>query len=140
MSIRLGVVGSRGMSPVPVLRYLYDRNDDIECIVSGGARGADRTAEEWAMVRGVTVVSFRPVEYHDGWGIVRRTFMRGQLDGEAHLPGQYRSFGAAAFVRNGFIVEFADEVVAFWDGKSKGTADSIRRARECGNLRDIVRA
>jgi len=35
-------------------------------------------------------------------------------------------------VRNGFIVAHADFVVAFWDGKSRGTKNAIDRAKRLG--------
>jgi hypothetical protein len=38
----------------------------------------------------------------------------------------------AGFLRNTTIVEHADQVIAFYDGKSKGTADTVAKAREKG--------
>ena len=38
----------------------------------------------------------------------------------------------AGFVRNRAIVEAANVVVAFWDGRSRGTAHTIGLAREAG--------
>ena len=37
-----------------------------------------------------------------------------------------------AAIRNQQIVDSADRVVAFWDGKSRGTADTLRRAHAAG--------
>lgn len=46
------------------------------------------------------------------------------------------SFGVpyAFFVRNGLIVKYSDEVYAFWDGKSKGTLDGIKKAKIAGKM------
>jgi hypothetical protein len=35
-------------------------------------------------------------------------------------------------MRNHEMVEFCDYLIAFWDGKSKGTLDSISYAKEIG--------
>jgi hypothetical protein len=44
------------------------------------------------------------------------------------LPERYPAFAPAAFVRNGYIVELADRMALFWDGRSKGTKDTLRKA------------
>ncbi|KKL45313.1 hypothetical protein LCGC14_2356910, partial [marine sediment metagenome] len=36
---------------------------------------------------------------------------------------------SAGFLRNQTIIDNCDMVVAFWDGKSKGTADTINKAK-----------
>jgi hypothetical protein len=145
MSIRLGVVGSRDFPSALLVFDTLDaiaREVQIDCVVSGGARGVDRMGEEWAGANGFPVVSFRPRQLQDRTWVVDRYHFDPVLHHpkQVKLPGVYPSFAAAAFVRNGFIVEFADGVVAFWDGHSRGTKDSIDRAREAGNLLDIVRA
>jgi len=38
----------------------------------------------------------------------------------------------APFVRNTTIVEESDVLVAFWDGKSRGTMDSVVKAKDRG--------
>lgn len=115
--------------------------DEPECIVSGGARGVDQAAEAWAVDHSIPYVSFRPLKRGFGnWAIDRVTYSGDPNHFYDHdlLPGSYETFAAAAFVRNGFIVEFADQVVAFHYGKSHGTRDSIAKARHAGNLRDVV--
>jgi hypothetical protein len=44
---------------------------------------------------------------------------------------------AAGPTRNTHIVDTADYVVAFWDLRSRGTADSIRKALYAGKLRRV---
>ena len=147
--MRLAVVGSRDFPDRRVVDAYLDcvKGDlelEIDCIVSGGARGVDQTAEAWAMRNYIALVSFRPVKsLCPGEYEVRRLMwpVYGQVFGEsavAVLPGTYPSFAAAAFVRNRFIVEFADQVVAFWHRDSHGTRDSIAKARSLGNLRDVI--
>lgn len=44
----------------------------------------------------------------------------------------------AMFIRNGQIVKYSDEVHAFWDGASSGTADGIEKAKAKGNLGEVI--
>ncbi len=75
-------------------------------IVSGGARGVDRTAVEEAE--------------------------RCHLLTDVHYAEWQRLGHRAGFERNKLIVEEADEVVAFWDGASHGTLHTIKLARAAG--------
>lgn len=75
-------------------------------IVSGGARGVDRMAERWARTRGVCC--------------------------EVH-PADWRKYGKrAGMVRNAEMAEIADELVAIWDGESRGTAAMIDMMKKRG--------
>jgi predicted Rossmann fold nucleotide-binding protein DprA/Smf involved in DNA uptake len=72
--------------------------------VSGGARGADSIAEQWARAWGYEITVF---------------------------PAEWDKYGkSAGYRRNKDIVNYADIIVAFWDGKSKGTQHSINLAKE----------
>jgi hypothetical protein len=51
---------------------------------------------------------------------------------EEHLPDWNRYGKRAGAMRNAEIVNRADEVVAFWNGKSRGTQITIRMALEAG--------
>ena len=81
-------------------------------IVSGGAAGVDRIAEDYAHRHELSVLV-----YHPDW--------------QAHGK-------AAGAKRNQQIVDRADRVIAFWDGKSKGTKITIDMARRAGKLVEIV--
>lgn len=73
-------------------------------VVSGGARGVDSWAEEFAAERGIEVVSIKP---------------------------EWKKYGkSAGFKRNKEIVANSDDVVAFWDGQSRGTLDTVRKAHK----------
>jgi hypothetical protein len=49
------------------------------------------------------------------------------------FPADWDTHGkAAGFMRNQLIVDNCDKVTAFWDGKSKGTLDTITRAVKAG--------
>ncbi len=67
--------------------------------ISGAARGADRLGELWATSRGYKVVLF---------------------------PAQWDIHGkAAGYIRNKAMADEATALVAWWDGKSRGTAHMI---------------
>ena len=90
--MRVAVIGSRNLSIDNLGDYLPENTTEI---VSGGARGVDASAREYAMTNVLKLTEFLP---------------------------EYERFGRAApLKRNITIIENADLVLAFWDGKSKGT-------------------
>jgi hypothetical protein len=129
--MNVGIGGSREYPELQDVRdYVYQLPVGT-VVVSGGARGVDRTAEETAMECGLHVISFRPFNTHmttaKPWGILR--LLWNGNDWTRHmLPERYPAFAPAAFVRNGYIVELADRMALFWDGRSKGTKDTLRKA------------
>jgi hypothetical protein len=105
---KVAVIGSRSLTDQKLVFDYLDLNyDRIKMIVSGGAAGADTMAQEWAKERGFPVLVFYP-----RWKERDGTHNRG-----------------AGFKRNRSIVEEADVVVAFWDGKSNGTKNSLDTAK-----------
>lgn len=105
--MRVAVIGSRtctnGKYIFTVLDEISNNETKITQIISGGARGADSFGKAWADARGVPTKIFYP-----NW----------ELHGKK-----------AGFVRNEYIIENSDLVIAFWDGKSKGTKHSIDIAK-----------
>ena len=107
---RVAVVGSREFDDKERLfRILTKNKDNIKLIVSGGSRGADTLAVEWATANGMPYLVF-PALWHDP---ETGLFNRG-----------------AGFKRNWDIVEHSDVVLAFWDEKSRGTANTIDIAKQ----------
>ena len=101
--MRVAVVGSRGLTVPDLEKYLPD---GVSEIVSGGALGVDTSAAVWARAHGVPLTEFLP---------------------------EYDKYGRGApLIRNKLIVEYADAVYAFWDGKSRGTIHTVKYAREIG--------
>lgn len=90
--MKVAVIGSRSLKVAELERFLPE---GVDCIVSGGALGVDSSAADFAKRQGIPLKVFRPD--YDSWG--RR----------------------APLIRNTQIVDFADMVLAFWDGVSKGT-------------------
>jgi len=79
-------------------------------LVSGGARGADALAERYAAERGILIRVF---------------------------PAEWQRYGKAAGpIRNRAMLAYARKeqplVAAFWNGKSRGTANMLRQARSKG--------
>ena len=79
-------------------------------LVSGHASGADRFAERYAAERGIEIEVF---------------------------PAEWKKYGRAAGpIRNREMLDYAKEAIpeiaAFWDGKSKGTKDMLKRAQDAG--------
>lgn len=102
--MKIAVIGSRTFDDKKLLDVILS-GYEIDLIISGGARGADSLAQEYAKERNIPAKIFLP-----DWSIGRH----------------------AGFLRNTQIVEAADCVIAFWDGKSKGTLDSINKAKKLG--------
>jgi predicted Rossmann-fold nucleotide-binding protein len=102
----VAIVGSQEFPDLEAVRTLVRGLPEGSVVVSGGARGVDRTAEEAARERGLEVVVIR---------------------------ANWKKFGRSAGMRrNPQIVAGADEVHAFWDGFSNGTANTIAVARRNG--------
>jgi hypothetical protein len=108
--VRLLVCGGRDYNDsravFDALDRLRARGTVIDCIITGGARGADRLAEHWAWQAGVAVYVF-------------------DADWEAHGK-------AAGPIRNALMLAEGkpDGVVAFPGGS--GTEDMVTKARAAG--------
>ena len=87
-------------------------------------------AESTAHLPNVAVESFTGllVEYAKQKGLALTEF----------LPEYDRYGRAAPIVRNKQIVDYADAVIAFWDGKSKGTQSVISYAKKIGKECTII--
>ena len=106
--MKVAVIGSRSIVTADIGTYISDADE----IVSGGAIGVDSCAAEYAKKNGLKLTVFLP---------------------------QYERYGRAApIVRNKTIVDYADKVVAFWDGKSKGTLSVIKYAEKTGKPCEII--
>lgn len=103
--MKLAVVGSRDFSDLSKVEAVLtvDINRITE-IVSGGARGVDTAGAEFAKKHGIKLKIFLP---------------------------DWDKFGrAAGMIRNKQIVDYCDELIAFWDGKSNGTRNSLMLAQD----------
>lgn len=106
---RVIVAGGRDFNNYQLLRdkldYYLQNLPDIE-IVSGGAKGADALGERYAEENAYPLKIF---------------------------PADWDNLGKrAGFVRNSEMAEHADYLIAFWDGKSRGTKHMINIAKRVG--------
>lgn len=127
--IRVIIAGSRDFDDFPklmnscidILSSITNKNNDLDKIriVSGTARGADKLGEQYAKIAGYEVSRF-PADW-DGLG------------------------KRAGYIRNAEMAKFAvadgnyGVLIAFWDGKSKGTKHMIDLANKYGLEVHIVR-
>jgi hypothetical protein len=113
--MRLAIVGSRNWTDwetfckyvqTCLTKWGYDKEDSaslqIECVVSGGAKGVDSMARRWAKENGVKC--------------------------EEYLPDWNKYGRGAGPIRNSKIIELATHVIAFPSRSGRGTQDSIRKA------------
>lgn len=124
-----GVVGSRQFPDEEAVRAYVRTLPRHSTVVSGGCPDSpDEWAEEEALKLGMRVLSFRPVKSGNVWEIAVMD-SHGETD---YILTVCRSFGQAAYYRNGLIVKHSQEVVAFWDEKSSGTANTVGIAARMG--------
>lgn len=101
--MKVAVIGSRGLTVSDLGKYLPENTTEI---VSGGAKGVDTSAREYAKSNGIKLTEFLP---------------------------EYTRFGRSApLKRNISIIGYSDIVLAFWDGKSRGTKFVIDNCRRLG--------
>jgi len=102
-TMRVAVIGSRNLSVENLGDYLPENTTEI---VSGGAKGVDTCARDYALSHGIKITEYLP---------------------------EYEKYGRAApLKRNITIIQNADLVLAFWDGKSKGTKFVIDSCEKLG--------
>ena len=115
--MNIAIIGGRDFNDFDLMKktlvdFMGGNRTFLNAIVSGGAKGADTLAEKFADEIGVEKIIFRP---------------------------NYEKYGRlAALQRNTEIIENADIVFAFWDGKSRGTHDSIKKAKKMDKIIHII--
>lgn len=115
--LRVIVAGSRTVDDPALVQAAIDASGFIIGeLVSGGQRswdkarrlayGADYLAERWAQARCIPVTQFR---------------------------ADWKRLGRAAGPRrNGQMAKYGQALIAVWDGKSAGTYDMIKQAKQAG--------
>lgn len=111
--MKFAIVGSRDFHPLSLVHNLVSGLPEGSIVVSGGARGVDAAAELAAKRKGF---------------------------GCEIYPADWNKYGkAAGMIRNTDIVASCDVLVAFWDGESRGTQDSIVKALKMGKQVYIIK-
>ncbi len=112
--MKLIVAGSREFNDYNLLKKSIQENFlryEVEEIVSGTARGADTLGEQFAKEYNIQVKQF---------------------------PANWDLYGkSAGYRRNAEMADYADALIAFWNGESKGTMHMINLAKE-KNLKVVI--
>jgi hypothetical protein len=114
--MKLIVAGGRTFKDAIMLAKVLDIYQALYClteIVSGTANGADKCGEQWATSNGIKIKRF---------------------------PADWDLYGkSAGHLRNAEMAEYGDRLLAFWDGRSKGTKNMIDIATKKGILVGVIR-
>jgi hypothetical protein len=111
--MKTAVIGTRTFENYEQLeKTLNDLGDKPTEIISGGAKGADALAERYATENGIKMTV---------------------INADWHMHGKM-----AGPMRNLLIVEACEQLVAMWDGESKGTKHAINEARKQGKPTKVV--
>lgn len=103
MTLKIIIAGGRDFNNYEMLSATLDQLKKPFEVVCGEARGADALGKRYAIQHGLIVHSF---------------------------PANWDKFGkSAGYKRNAEMAEFADALIAFWDGKSRGTDSMIKLAK-----------
>lgn len=117
---RVIVAGSREFDPERVVLSLdgvfgrlgIDPHGTRAIVVSGGAKGPDTAGEDWA--------------------VERHCSMR-------RYPADWNRYGKpAGIIRNQFMAWSASHLIAYWDGRSRGTKNMIETARHDGLTVEVL--
>ena len=104
--MRTIIAGSRGLTDPDLVRLGVGLCGwEVTEVVSGGATGIDMLGELWAHTNNIPVRKF-PADWSQGKG--------------------------AGFARNKEMADYAEALIAIWDGKSRGTNHMVETAREKG--------
>lgn len=99
--MKLLIVGSRGIVDFDLSPHIPK---EVDVIISGGADGIDRLAEQYADLHRLSKYILRP---------------------------RYDLYGRAApLKRNEQMVAISDAVLIIWDGNSKGTQYTLKYAKK----------
>lgn len=101
--MKVTIIGSRNLGVIGLENFLPE---NVTEIISGGARGVDTCAREYAQAHNIQLTEF--------------------------LPDYTRYGRGAPLKRNLEIIAYADVVLAFWDGKSRGTKYVIDNCKKQG--------
>ena len=110
--MNIAFTGSRGITELNQdMKDALDKIGPGDCIIHGGARGADTLVEDYALARGISVKQIRPVN---------------------------PAIKAHYLYRNIEILCQSDQVLVFWDGASRGTRFVHDYAKSRGYFVEVV--
>lgn len=107
--LKTAIVGSRDFNDYSFMKEML-KHFNISSIISGGAIGADTLANRYAIEYNIPITIIRPNWYPN--------------KEKKHIDK------GAGIKRNLSIVEKAEQIIAFWNGKSPGTKSTIQFAKQ----------
>lgn len=101
------IAGSRDVTDYALVEQAMQSIDwVVHEVVSGMAKGVDKFGLRWAYERDISVAKF---------------------------PADWNTHGKAAGpIRNREMAKYGEALVAIWDGKSRGTKNMVKQAKEHG--------
>jgi hypothetical protein len=94
-------------------KAIIDNGLEVSEVVSGMARGADLAGCDYAALEGIPIAEF---------------------------PADWDRYGkSAGYIRNSAMAQYADALVAVWDGKSRGTLNMINIMQKLDKKVIVVR-
>lgn len=109
--MKIAIIGSRKIKTINLEKLLCEWKN-IDEIISGGSKGIDTCARNYALAHNLKLTEFLP---------------------------DYKRYGRKApLIRNNQIIASADEVIAIWDGKSAGTKYVIEQCKKLNKKITIV--
>lgn len=118
------VAGGRDITDYEFVAGVLDKHPEITEVVCGMALswlwkdhpttgGVDRLGHRWATANKIPIKPY---------------------------PADWSRYGSAAgHIRNGDMAEYGDQLIAVWDGKSKGTGNMIATMRKLGKPVFVIR-
>jgi predicted Rossmann fold nucleotide-binding protein DprA/Smf involved in DNA uptake len=116
--IALAIIGGRSFTDYGIIPRMVEERFtkygvQVHTVVSGGADGADNCGRWYALNHGMSLTEHYP-DYNN------------------HPKKQ------APVIRNQWIIDDCDAVLAFWDGASPGTKNAMEKARVAGKVVEVV--
>lgn len=105
--MNIAIVGSRGIDDISILEQLWNQlklGFDGHKIISGGAKGVDQMARNFAIAHKIPIIE--------------------------HIPDWNKYGKKAGYLRNKQIIDECDICIAIWDGSSPGTEHDIRLCKQ----------
>lgn len=124
--MKIAIIGDRTITDPKILEDAIKASGfTITEVVSGGAKGADTLAENWAKKNKIPIKVFKP-----NWDDLTA---EGAIVKERVNPfnKKMEKYNAnAGFARNSDIINYADGVIALQtNGDTNGTQDSVKKAK-----------
>lgn len=131
---KLGGHGSATYSKLFTLAHDYLFHEDADTVISGMALGWDQALADAALHLGIPLIAAVPFEGQERAWPVESQLHYGALLRRAERmvivsPGGFS--GIKMHLRNQWMVNNADMVLALWDGSDGGTYNCVKYAKAC---------